>query len=65
MSEVPKKFRRGDMAHKCVFKTVGELKELLAELPDDLPFQQAFADEVQTLRVVNHGDDTVHCAIWH
>jgi hypothetical protein len=57
---IPKKFYRGD--NRCTARTVGEIKDLLAELPDDLPVQAPFGEPVQLI-VYNHGRPDMHLEV--
>lgn len=57
MSTIPKKFYHGD-SQPCA-RTVGQLKKILAELPNDLPPEAGFGAAVQAV-VYNHGKDDMH-----
>lgn len=50
---IPKKFYHADEEHPIAL-TVGELKKVLAELPDTLFIQQGFGEGAQVV-VYNHG----------
>ncbi len=54
---IPKKFYIAGN-HPRAF-TIGELKKLLSELPDDLPLRAGFANGAE-LVVFNHGDYSQH-----
>jgi len=57
--EINEKFYRlGTEGHPKIY-TVGELKEILGELPDDLPIKQGFGDGVMLI-VYNHDDGEDH-----
>jgi len=51
--EIDCKFYHADFEHPKAY-TVGELKEILAELPDDLRIKQGFEDGVKLI-IYNHG----------
>lgn len=55
--EVPKKFYHGDN-HPTAF-TVGELKKVLNELPDNFPIMQGFESGVMIV-VYNYNQEDVH-----
>jgi hypothetical protein len=52
------KFYKGDMIQPTA-KTVGELKAILQELPDELPIEFRFSEAVQVV-VYNHGRKNMH-----
>jgi hypothetical protein len=58
--KIPKKFYHGD--NQPVAETVGQLKKLLAELPDHLPIKAGFSNEAQVV-VYNHKQSDVHVSI--
>lgn len=59
-SKIPKKFYT---AGKCpVVKNAGELKVILAELPDELPIEASFGRSVQVV-VYNYKYDDCHLSI--
>ncbi|MDP1930922.1 MAG: hypothetical protein Q8L60_05655 [Gammaproteobacteria bacterium] len=57
---IPKKFYKGDLQKPVAF-TVGELKAILQELPDELPIQSEFAGGVE-LVVYNVKAEDAHLA---
>ncbi|MFA5340164.1 MAG: hypothetical protein WC332_00160 [Clostridia bacterium] len=54
---IPEKFYRGDDHPKAY--TVGELKKVLSELPDDFPIMQCFEEGVMIV-VYNYNQEDVH-----
>jgi len=52
------KFYMGDITQP-IAETVGELKAILQELPDDLPIEFGFGEAVQ-LVVFNHNKEDMH-----
>ena len=60
MKPIPEKFYKGDK-HPTA-RTVGQLKKILAELPDSLTIESDFGDDVE-LVVYNHGESDQHLEI--
>lgn len=55
---IPEKFYRGDRPHPIAY-SVGELKQILNELPDNLPIECSLDYGVK-LTVYNHGTEDMH-----
>ncbi len=58
--KIPEKFYKGSK-HPTA-RTVGQLKKILAELPDSLPIESGFEKRVE-LVVYNHGQSDQHLEI--
>lgn len=57
---IPKKFYKA--GNHPTARTVGELKEILEELPDDLRVEAGFGDMAQVV-VYNHGQYDMHMEV--
>lgn len=61
MSAIPRKFYKVGIPRPTA-RTVGQLKAILAELPDELRVEAGFGEPME-IRVYNHGSDDEHLAI--
>jgi hypothetical protein len=58
---IPDKFFKAALPQPTA-STVGQLKQILAELPDDLAVTGDFGEEIELI-VFNHGTDEEHLEI--